>query len=195
MPCEACDRGCVGSSKFRSVRGERTPTPLNRGDDGEYPLALTVPPSICVGWVVSVVPTEKVQNFWRGGAKPRTRAICLGWGVTKRLCRVCSAHTSPGFPCFLPVLHAAPETRAAREKFQTSNSWREGCGRARGHTIATSAAADCGRRLRGFTYGVCSQSATTHCSASSWTIMRGTVSCCRPTPTWFCTRTLLQRLP
>ena len=47
VPCEAaCDTGCVGSSRLRSVRGVRTPTPLKRGDAGECPLSLVSP---CIG--------------------------------------------------------------------------------------------------------------------------------------------------
>ena len=67
VPCEACDTGCVGSSRLRSVRGVRTPTPLKRGDAGECPLSLVSP---CIG---SAEPGTSRPTELSRGPKAATR--------------------------------------------------------------------------------------------------------------------------
>ena len=60
-----------------------------------------------------------VRTSEPGEATTCVPGVAHGWGVTKRLCRVCSAHTSPGFPCFLPVLHLRLARRARSSKLLT----------------------------------------------------------------------------
>ena len=102
VPCEACDTGCVGSSRLRSVRGVRTPTPLKRGDAGECPLSLVSP---CIG---SAEPgTSRPTELCEGTESSHTVFSCFYTATRSR-----SAHfAAPGSP----LVSAAPASSCAAQ--------------------------------------------------------------------------------